>query len=417
MYQSTRHRQGERRHRNRAYLREFLAKAPGLIHLETHIPKDTDMALPIQKQFQYWGITTAILVFLLWGLGNVLTPFILGGVIAYGLDPVADRLEAWGLSRIMATIVITLSGILVFTLAFLLVVPTLIGQLGQLIRLIGEIVQDLPQIWERLQNWLEGRFPNLDFQNGFMQEQLTALGSTIQSRGGEVVAALLSSAQGIINVIVLVVIVPVVTFYMLMDWDRMVAQIDDLMPRDHVNTIRRLCTQIDDTLASFIRGQGTVCIILGSYYAIALMLAGLNFGLIVGFIAGLISFVPYVGALVGGVLAIGLALFQWWGGTEMIDGQSVEMGTNWLRIGIIAIIFGVGQFFEGNVLTPNLVGGSIGLHPVWLILALSVFGALFGFVGMLVAVPVAAIIGVVARFIIAEYKAGRLYQGTGWAEK
>ena len=375
------------------------------------------MALPIQKQFQYWGITTAILVFLLWGLGNVLTPFILGGVIAYGLDPVADRLEAWGLSRIMATIVITLSGILVFTLAFLLVVPTLIGQLGQLIRLIGEIVQDLPQIWERLQNWLEGRFPNLDFQNGFMQEQLTALGSTIQSRGGEVVAALLSSAQGIINVIVLVVIVPVVTFYMLMDWDRMVAQIDDLMPRDHVNTIRRLCTQIDDTLASFIRGQGTVCIILGSYYAIALMLAGLNFGLIVGFIAGLISFVPYVGALVGGVLAIGLALFQWWGGTEMIDGQSVEMGTNWLRIGIIAIIFGVGQFFEGNVLTPNLVGGSIGLHPVWLILALSVFGALFGFVGMLVAVPVAAIIGVVARFIIAEYKAGRLYQGTGWAEK
>ena len=169
--------------------------------------------------------------------------------------------------------------------------------------------------------------------------------------------------------------------------------------------------QIDRTLASFIRGQGTVCLVLGAYYAIALMLAGLNFGLIVGFIAGLISFIPYVGAMVGGVLAIGLALFQWWGGTEVVDGQTVEVATNWLRIGIVGAIFMLGQFFEGNILTPNLVGQSVGLHPVWLILALSIFGSLFGFVGMLVAVPVAAVIGVVARFLIAEYKAGQLYKG------
>lgn len=369
------------------------------------------MALPSQKQFQYWGIATAVAVFLLWALGNVLTPFILGGAIAYCLDPIADRLEKWGLSRIMATIVITLSGIFVFILLFLLVVPTLIGQLGQLISQIGVIVEDLPQTWETLKGWLENRFPRLDLQGSFLQEQLTGLGAAIQSRGGDLVSALLSSAQGIINVMVLVVIVPVVTFYMLMDWDRMVAQIDDLLPRDHVDTIRKLGRDIDNTLASFIRGQGTVCLILGTYYGIALMLAGLNFGLIVGLIAGLISFIPYVGALVGGVLAIGLALFQWWSGTEVVDGQTVEVGINWLRIGIVAIIFGVGQFFEGNILTPNLVGSSIGLHPVWLILALSVFGSLFGFVGMLVAVPVAAIIGVVARFVISEYKSGQLYKG------
>ncbi len=369
------------------------------------------MALPSQKQFQYWGLVAGILIFLLWALGNVLTPFILGGAIAYFLDPIADRLEAWGQSRAMATVIITLSAVLLFFLIFLLVVPTLIGQLGQLINTIGEIIENLPQTWVSFKAWLTERFPNLDLQGSFLTDQLVGLGSAIQSRGGDLVTALLNSAQGIINVVVLLVIVPVVTFYMLMDWDRMVAQIDDLLPRDHQETVRNLASQIDKTLASFIRGQGTVCLILGTFYAVALMVAGLNFGLVVGLIAGLISFIPYIGALVGGALAVGLALFQWWGGTEVIDGETVQYGINWLRIGIIGAIFAAGQFLEGNILTPKLVGSSVGLHPVWLILALSVFGSLFGFVGMLVAVPVAAIIGVLARFLIGEYKAGQLYKG------
>jgi len=176
-----------------------------------------------------------------------------------------------------------------------------------------------------------------------------------------------------------------------------VAKIDGLVPRDHVETVRHLVYQIDATLASFIRGQGTVCFIQGLYYAIALMLAGLNYGVVVGFLAGVISFVPYVGALAGGGLALGLALFQFWG--------------DWTSIGIIATIFMVGQVLEGNFLTPKLVGDSVGLHPVWLIFALSVFGSLFGFVGMLVAVPVAAMIGVLARFFITQYKSGLLYRG------
>ena len=369
------------------------------------------MALPSQKQFQYWTLATAVVVFLLWALGDVLTPFILGGAVAYCLDPIADRLEKWGLSRVMSTIVITLSAVFIFVLLFLLVVPTLIGQLGQLISQIGTFIENLPETWAGWKVTLQSRFPNLDLQGDFLQQQLTSIGTAIQARGGDLVAALLSSAQGLINVMVLVVIVPVVTFYMLMDWDRMVTQIDDLLPRDHQETVRDLGRQIDRTLASFIRGQGTVCLILGTYYAIALMIAGLNFGLIVGFIAGLISFIPYVGAVVGGVLAVGLALIQWWGGAEVIDGQTVDVARNWFAIISVAVIFGIGQFFEGNILTPNLVGSSIGLHPVWLILALSVFGSLFGFVGMLVAVPVAAIIGVVARFLINEYKSSQLYKG------
>ncbi len=161
--------------------------------------------------------------------------------------------------------------------------------------------------------------------------------------------------------------------------------------------VRHLAAEIDRVLASFIRGQGTVCLILGVFYAVALMLAGLNFGLVIGVVAGLISFIPYIGAVVGGALAIGLALVQFWG--------------DWVWIGAVAAIFAVGQMAEGNVLTPKLVGSSVGLHPVWLIFALSVFGTLFGFVGMLVAVPVAAMIGVVIRFAIAQYKSGLLYRG------
>ena len=197
---------------------------------------------------------------------------------------------------------------------------------------------------------------------------------------------------------VLIVVVPVVAFYLLLDWDNLVAQIDELIPRDHLENVHKLGREIDATLASFIRGQGTVCFIQGLYYGLALMLAGLNYGIIVGFVAGLISFIPYVGALVGGSLAIGLGLFQFWG--------------DWVSLGLVGAVFVTGQMIEGNYLTPKLVGLSVGLHPVWLLFALSVFGSLFGFAGMLVAVPVAAAIGVLTRFAIGRYKRSRLYQGT-----
>jgi predicted PurR-regulated permease PerM len=178
-----------------------------------------------------------------------------------------------------------------------------------------------------------------------------------------------------------------------------------MLPLDHAPVIRRLASEIDKTLSSFIRGMGTVCLVLGTYYAITLMLVGLQFGLVVGFIAGLLTFIPYVGALVGGGLALGLALFQFWG--------------EWVWIGAVAGIFASGQMIEGNFLTPKLVGNSIGLHPVWLILALSVFGALFGFVGMLIAVPLAAALGVFVRFAAEQYRNGPLYRGvteTGQSE-
>ncbi|MGJ8621532.1 MAG: AI-2E family transporter [Yoonia sp.] len=362
------------------------------------------MALPVGQQAKYWGIATAVFLLALWFLGDVILPFVLGGAIAYCLDPVADRLQRAGLSRMASVAVITLITVLVFVLLILLVIPTLVQQTSSLIN-------TAPELFDRLRNGLTERFPQLMDRESVAYQQLLTIGEMIQSKGGELVNGILTSALGLINMLVLLVVVPVVAVYMLLDWDNMTAKIDELLPRDHADTVRMLARDIDATLASFIRGQGLVCLILGTYYAVALMLAGLNFGLIVGFIAGLITFIPYVGALVGGVLAIGLALFQFWGAVEVVDGDAISYATNWLRIAIVGGIFVLGQFLEGNILTPKLVGGSVGLHPVWLLFALSVFGSLFGFVGMLVAVPIAAMIGVLARWGVGQYKHSLLYRG------
>lgn len=348
------------------------------------------MALPAQQQVKIWSISSAVFLLVLWLLGDVLLPFVIGAAIAYFLDPVADRLEALGLSRVLATVLITVAALLTFVVAALLVVPMLIEQTISLFNMA-------PTLAHNLQTFLTERFPDLVDAESTLRKSLASLGETVQDKGGALLNSVLSSAAGLVNVALLFVIVPVVAFYMLLDWDRLVATLDGLLPRDHAPVIRRLAGEIDETLAGFVRGMGTVCLILGTYYAVALMLVGLQFGLVVGFVAGLITFIPYVGALIGGALAIGLGLFQFWG--------------DWVSLGLVAGIFALGQMIEGNVLTPKLVGSSVGLHPVWLMLALTVFGTLFGFVGMLVAVPVAAAIGVLIRFAGDQYKSGRLYRG------
>ena len=348
------------------------------------------MGLPVKTQLRYWGIAAAVFAIVLWYLGNVLMPFILGGAIAYCLDPVADKLERWGLSRVLATVTITVIAIFAFVIAFLLVIPVLSQQALALF-------EAAPDLFRDLRAFLNERFPSQMSEDSPVQQTLASIGETIRSKGGELLNSVLVSAQSLLNIVVLVVIVPVVAFYLLLDWDRMVAQVDSLLPRDHVQTVRELAREVDSTLAAFIRGQGTVMSILGLYYALALFMVGLNFGLIVGVVAGLISFIPYVGAVVGGGLALGLAIFQFWG--------------EWWLIGIVAGIFAAGKVIEGNFLTPKLVGGSVGLHPVWLLFALSVFGSLFGFVGMLVAVPLAASLGVITRFFMGTYQSSRLYRG------
>jgi predicted PurR-regulated permease PerM len=348
------------------------------------------MALPARDQLKYWSVAIVVFAVVLWFLGDVLLPVVLGAAVAYFVDPVADRLERMGMSRTGATATITVAAVLLTVVLVLSVLPMLISQLI-------DLAQVLPQLLRDLRAYVSEQFPSLLDQNSRIHQALTVLGDTLNQRAGVLLETFIGSALSFINLALLVVIVPVVSVYLLLDWDRMIARIDELMPRDHAPVIRRISSEIDATLSAFVRGMGTVCLILGTYYAVALMLVGLQFGLAVGFIAGLVTFIPYLGALIGGALAIGLALFQFWG--------------DWVSIGLVAGIFAIGQVIEGNILTPKLVGGSVGLHPVWLLLALSVFGTLFGFVGMLVAVPVAADLGVVARFVVAQYLDSRLYQG------
>ena len=348
------------------------------------------MALPVKDQLRYWGVATVIFVAVLYLLGDVLLPFVIGGAIAYFVDPVADRLERLGLSRSAATAVITVASVLLFVLMVLMVVPALIAQMIDLINV-------LPQLFQDLRTFVSTHFPSVLDRESNAHQMIASVMETLKSRSGDLLKTLAGSVGSAINVVLLLVIVPVVAVYLLLDWDRMIARIDQLLPLDHAPVIRRLAGEIDAVLASFVRGMGTVCLILGTYYAVALMIVGLQFGLVVGLIAGLVTFIPYLGALTGGALAIGLALFQFWG--------------DWLSIGLVAAIFALGQVVEGNLLTPKLVGSSVGLHPVWLLLALSVFGALFGFVGMLIAVPVAAALGVLARFATGQYLGSRLYRG------
>lgn len=363
------------------------------------------MALPIRHQMFYWGAAALLFLLLLWWLGGVIMPFILGAAIAYLLDPVADRLEALGLSRMLSVAIITIGAILGFAATVIIVIPTLVTQAVSLAERIATLIERMPGALSAVETWLSAnqpglvrRFPHLADIDSTLREMLTNFTDAIRQRAGTLIEGALASVSGLVNTLVLFVIVPVVAFYLLIDWDRMVAKIDDLLPRDHAPTIRDLARQIDATLASFVRGQGLVCLILGTYYAAALGLVGLQFGFIVGAIAGALTFIPYVGALVGGILAIGLALFQFWG--------------DWIWIVAVWAIFQSGQFVEGNFLTPKLVGDSVGLHPVWLLFALSAFGSLFGFVGLLVAVPVAAAMGVIARFLTRQYRDSALYRGT-----
>lgn len=343
-----------------------------------------------KAQVVWWSCAGIALLLALWVLGQAILPFIIGAGVAYLLDPLADRLERMGLSRTLAVVTITLGALLVFVAFLLFLAPIVIRQTAQL-------VEAVPSMIDRLQEFLMARFPNILAEGGPLDSSLQNLASLIGEKGGQVLTSLLSSISGVVGVIALFVIVPVVTFYLLLDWDNMVARIDALLPRQHAPTIRRLAHEIDTTLSGFVRGQGTVMLIQGTFYSVMLMLVGLPYAVAIGMGAAVLGIIPYVGTLIGGATAIGVAVFTFW--NEPV----------WIIA--VAAIFIIGQVVEGNYLQPKIVGNHVGLHPVWLLLALSVFGALFGFVGMIIAVPLAASLGVLVRFAAERYRESPLYTG------
>lgn len=355
----------------------------------------SSLGASVRRQAVFWTGAMAFLALFLYIFSSILLPFVAGLVLAYFLDPVADRLERLGLSRLLATIVILVLFIVTFALLLVILVPVLASQMS-------DFIARLPSYVARLQELIAN--PDSQWLKDFIGVDASVIRNSLDSllqQGAGFLTTLLqsiwSSGKTLIDVVALFVVTPVVAFYMLLDWDRMVAKIDNLVPREHVQTIRAIARDMNKAIAGFVRGQGTVCLLLGVIYAVGLTVVGLNFGLLIGLFAGLISFIPYVGSLIGLLLALGVGLVQFW--------------PEWGHILGVAIAFGIGQFIEGNILQPKLVGSSVGLHPVWLMFALFAFGSLMGFTGMLIAVPTAAAIGVLVRFVINRYQQSPLYTG------
>jgi predicted PurR-regulated permease PerM len=351
--------------------------------------------MTLQRQIVFWVVSLVVLVFLLWLLKGILLPFIAGMVLAYFLDPLADVLERLGLPRVVSALLILVLSILIFVLALFLLVPVLIDQ-------VGKFAQNLPAIATALSERFNEAAPLwlkelLEESSGNLQGSSSEIAGRVALWIGTLLTSILTGGLALVTLLSLVVVTPIVAFYLLTDWDRMVSRVDSWLPRQHVETLRGLAREMDDAMAGFIRGQAVVCLLLGLFYAVGLSLAGLNFGLLIGLGAGLLSFVPYVGSLIGFLLSIGVAIVQFW--------------PNWAHILLVVAIFALGQFIEGNFLSPKLVGNRVGLHPVWLMFALFAFGYLFGFAGLLMAVPLAAAVGVLTRFALRKYLTSPFYLG------
>jgi predicted PurR-regulated permease PerM len=351
--------------------------------------------MSLRNQVLIWAAFFVVLFVILYLFRGILLPFVVGAALAYLLNPLVNQLQRWRFSRGWATALVLACVIAIVLSLFFMLVPLFGQQVVDLVQRLPGYASDLQALARRwapeLNQWLG---PERAAQ--FEATIADLLGNAVGIVGG-ISADILASSATVISAIGFIIFTPVVAFYMLLDWEKMVREVETLMPRQYREEIKMILKDIDSSMAGVLRGQGGVIMILAAFYATALSLAGLNFGLAIGLIGGLMSFVPFVGFAIGFVLSIGVAIVQFW--------------PNWPMIVVIFGIFMIGQFLEGNILYPKLVGSSININPVWLMFALLAFGLLFGFVGLLLAVPLAAIGGVLVRYGVSKYKASPLYLG------
>jgi predicted PurR-regulated permease PerM len=344
------------------------------------------------RQLTFWVVTFLVLAAVLWLLHDVLLPFVAGIALAYVLAPFADRVERLGLNRTVAALLVVTVLVVALIVLILLLVPLLLQQGAALI-------SHIPGYFKRIKELIvDPNFPWLNWLGA------AETGKTASDLVGQVATWLLSfsyslwtGGKALVSLASVLIVMPVVTFYLIRDWHAMIDKVDSWVPVRQRDTVRQLGREIDAAIGGFLRGQFGVCLVLGCYYAIGLMLVGLDFALLIGLIAGVITFVPYIGSMTGLMIAVSVAIAQFW--------------PDWKRIALVVAIFLVGQFIEGNVVSPKFVGERVGLHPVWLIFAMFAFGYLFGFVGLLIAVPLGAAIAVLLRFGLRQYFASPLYTG------
>ncbi len=351
-----------------------------------------DKPLSNNRNWMFWLALFIIFCYGLYVLRSVLLPFVAGIIIGYLLDPWVCKINKWGINRTLATFLVLLALVLIIVPSVILLLGVINDQITRFISVVPEYLASLTQKLEPWINDLQKNIPSLDadkiksYLKSNMANNLKLVGKVLQS--------VITSGFALMNIVSLLLITPVVAFYMLRDWDGFIKKIDSLLPRKSKKSIRLQAKEIDRTLAGFIRGQLSVCILLGAFYSAGLYFVGLELGVLIGFIAGVISFIPYVGSITGFLVSLGVAFAQF---------------DSFGPIAQVVGVFIVGQFLEGNFLTPKLVGDSVGLHPVWIMFALLAGGVLLGFLGLMIAVPLAAIIGVLIRHAIENYKHSSLY--------
>lgn len=344
-----------------------------------------------------WGALALAALWLVWALAPILTPFVLAALLGWLGDPLVDRLERSGRSRNVAVALVFILMVLLIVLALVILVPMIERQ-------VVTVVDMLPRLrdWTigTALPWLEQR-TGIELKGWLDPQRLVVLVQDHWQQAGGMAASFFGyvsrSGFALVTIVANAVLLPILTFYFLRDWDKLVERVALLVPRDHVKTVGRLAIESNDVLSAFLRGQILVMLALGAIYAIGLSVVGLKVGLLIGIIAGLISFVPYLGTATGVVLGL-IAAF-------------IQPGGDLTLVLMVAGVFVVGQMLEGYVLTPRIVGDRIGLHPAAVIFAIMAGGQLFGFLGMLIALPVAAVANVLLRFAQERYTHSRLYAG------
>jgi predicted PurR-regulated permease PerM len=344
------------------------------------------------RQTIFWLVGFALFFLALWLLSGILLPFAAGIAIAYFLDPLVRHLTRLKLSRGLATLIVLMLFLLLIVLVLVLVLPIIETQTlelaGRLPAFVGEIRSEIEAQIVKLQEQVSPE--DMQKIRDAVGQRLADLASWV----GTVLRSLLANGIALANLLSLIFITPVVAFFLLRDWPKILTRVDSWLPREYADTIRTQARLIDQRLAGFIRGQLTLCMALAVYYAAALTLVGLDFGLVIGLLIGFLAFLPYIGASIGFILSMLLALTQF---------------PDWHHVAYTALVFFVGWFIEGNFLVPRLIGPQVHLHPVSVIFALLAFGSLFGILGVVIALPMAAIIGVLVRFALAQYLASPVY--------
>ncbi len=360
-----------------------------------------DSTIRLSPGAAFWVIFSALALMALMLFSGVLLPFAAGFVLAYLFHPIANRMCRAGIPRGAAAFAIVSALIVALAIVFALIVPPLVDQLGQLI-------QKLPRWYEGTRNYLTQHYGHFLQHIGEPQNP-GAPGPVVQEIRQQVTPWLISQLQGLLksgldlfNSLALLFLTPVITFFLLRDWDKMTGSIREFLPKRQAPAIVELAGEIDSTIAGYLRGTLIVLLIVSGFYMIALGTIGLDYGLLIGLGAGLISFVPYLGSTSGFLVSGGVALHQYW--------------PDYTMVALVCGVFIFGQLMEGNVLTPNIVGNRVQLHPVWMLFALVASGYLLGFLGLIISVPLAAAVGVLVRFAIRKYYDSPMHNCDGGEE-